>query len=636
MLRRIINTGGQKKRDAFMPNDRTRVSRHRRHSERGQVAVLFALVFTFMFVLFAMVVDFAHLVNNKINLQNAADAAAYSGAAWQAQALTRLSVLNYRLRQNVKELAMRLHVTHLRHNRNYPNPSARFDGPSLPQVEPFICQQAHSYSALSGLQYDANTNLCRNASPSVGGLPPIVIPPVIASFDPYAIAIQAQIRAIAEAADQECRAAADDNSTLARHLVSVYTARSRFHSQQMDSLVNWLNELGGGDIFPNQHPIARVALESARRNLTFANRDDFQMEILTPRGNEYIRMNEYRMRASIPFVNFNVVGGGCVGQPGVLDFDDMVAGKSKEQATLTYFAVKLSSRPRMLFMPQRWLDAAFPQLQAFAAAKPFGSRIGPDTFRDPLLPVPNGAGNFNRTVNFSFFPGDNRGFSNTKVMAYFNSLHPFNSLGRPEGNQQRGWPEPQKPDELRLALQAIRAPTMFDAIYYSALPDPNRTQDYEEQQFALALWPDYLEAAGTDNNFINVPQPATPPYFPTTGASRGEGWIPAHAPDTGARYGGIPYGQEQPSSHSIAVGVGLPDITPESASEFGFATREMVHSGWTAENAPGRIGYSVKFIGFEALVRTLRIDPGGSSGGEGGVPLNNPPTGDPNLVRIKH
>lgn len=605
----------------------------RRHNQSGQVAVLFALVFTFMFVLFAMVVDFAHLVNNKINLQNAADLAAYSGAGWQAQALTRLGQMNYRLRQNVKEMAMRLQVTHLRHNRNYPAPNQRLGSDSDSQVEPFICQQAHSYTALSGLQYDANTNLCRNASPSVGGLPPIVIPPVIATFDPYAYAIQAQIRAIAEAADQECRAAADDNRILAQHLVRTYTARSQFHSDKMNQIADWMNSLGGGDITANQHPIARLALQTARRNLTLANRDDFKMEILTPRGNEYVRLNDFRMRGTVFFVNFNVVGGGCVGQPGVLDFEDMVAGKTKDQAIVTYFAVKLSSRPRMLFMPQKWADSIFPEIQAFAAAKPFGSRIGPDAVSDPLLPVPNVPGNANRQVNFSFFPGDSRGLRGTKMMAYFNSLHPFNSIGRPEGNQTNGWPEPQKGEDLRLALQAIRAPTIFDALFYTVLPDPNRPQDYEEPKYAQALWPDYLEAAGPDNNIINLPQPQTPPYFPTNGTQKGGGWIPISAEDTGGRYGNLDYAQEKPGSHSVTLATGLPDITDSSARDFGFANKETLHSAWAPENAGGRIGYSVKFIGFDALVRTMRVRL--SNSGEL-VPIQNPPTGDSNVVFIKH
>ena len=44
---------------------------YRNHKkEKGQVAVLFALVFTFLFVLFAFVVDFAHLVNSKNQFAN--------------------------------------------------------------------------------------------------------------------------------------------------------------------------------------------------------------------------------------------------------------------------------------------------------------------------------------------------------------------------------------------------------------------------------------------------------------------------------------------------------------------------------------------------------------------------------------
>src|SRR4051812_37328196 len=137
----------------------------RNRGESGQIAVLFALVFTFLFIMFGFVVDFANLVNNKINLQNAADAAAYAGAAYEAQALDRLSMVNYRLRQNTKELVMRALVTHLRHNRNFPRGTAFINGgDQAAPVQPFMCQQAHGYVALSGLKYANDTNLCRNAS----------------------------------------------------------------------------------------------------------------------------------------------------------------------------------------------------------------------------------------------------------------------------------------------------------------------------------------------------------------------------------------------------------------------------------------------------------------------------------------
>jgi Flp pilus assembly protein TadG len=77
-----------------------------RKNQRGQVAILFALVFTFMFILFAFVVDFAHLINNKMNLQIAADMAAYTGAAWQARTLNQIGQVNYHLRQDIRTFQM--------------------------------------------------------------------------------------------------------------------------------------------------------------------------------------------------------------------------------------------------------------------------------------------------------------------------------------------------------------------------------------------------------------------------------------------------------------------------------------------------------------------------------------------------
>ncbi|MFM8314158.1 MAG: TadE/TadG family type IV pilus assembly protein, partial [Deltaproteobacteria bacterium] len=191
-------------------------------NQRGQVAILFALVFTFMFVLFAFVVDFSHLINNKINLQIAADTAAYAGAAWQARTLNRIGQVNYHLRQDFKELAMRVNVLHTRHNRNFPRGNGFISGGNVDSrslsYRPFVCQQAHGYQSLAGVTYSQQTNLCANADPSVGGLPPIVVPPVIAGFDPFQVALNEQLKRIRDIADTQCRAAAVDNGELVRHL----------------------------------------------------------------------------------------------------------------------------------------------------------------------------------------------------------------------------------------------------------------------------------------------------------------------------------------------------------------------------------------------------------------------------------
>ena len=53
---------------------------------------------------FAFVINTGMLVNAKINLQNAADLAAYAGASVQARQLTHISYLNYEMRRQWKKV----------------------------------------------------------------------------------------------------------------------------------------------------------------------------------------------------------------------------------------------------------------------------------------------------------------------------------------------------------------------------------------------------------------------------------------------------------------------------------------------------------------------------------------------------
>ncbi len=559
------------------------------------MAILFALIFTFMFILFAFVVDIAHLINTKMNLQIAADEAAYAGAAMQARALNRIGQMNYRLRQDLKEFAMRVQVTHLRHNRNFPRGKAFIDGGDQAQnTEPFICQQAHGYKAISGLRYANDTNLCRNASPSTGGLPPIIVPPVIAAFDPFAQAIAAQIRKISEAADQECKAAANDNRILAEHLIATYTARSQFHVKKMKEMEQWMNEGGNAD-----SPIRTVAFRSAMNNLALANTST-EFEVLKPRGDKpYIQLTPQPMRASLFFINFNVVGSGCVGRPSFIDFEDFVPLVTKEQSIITYYAVRLKSKPVLFFMPQAWGNS-FPELVATSAAKPFGSRIGPSVSADQLVPLQNRPGNNSRLINFSFRPGDQLGIMNTKVMALLDSFHPLNAASRPDGNQNTGWPDVGKGGGLETALRIIRAPTIFDALMYPIFPDQDRTDDYLEPNIAAASYPENGEAAGREKVPVEV-----------VGAAA-----------SGGAYSG--YASASEGSYKV----GLPsDIAPleNNPKAFGWADKELIHSSWGPNNGRRRVGYSVKFIGMDALMRTLRVKQNDT--GQRG-PISNPPEDD--------
>ncbi len=614
-------------------------------NERGQVAILFALVFTFMFVLFAFVVDFSHLINNKINLQLAADTAAYAGAAWQARTLNQIGQVNYHLRQDLKELAMRINVTHARHNREFPRGNNFIQGPNAKSThQPFVCQQAHGYRSLSGTAYQSITNLCANADPRTGGLPPIVVPPVIANFDPFQVALNKQLTRIRDVADKECQAAALDNRRLSEHLISVFTERAKFHRTQIKALEKFVNDVAGEDASANaRNPLLRSVYETVRRNLSPSNRgnNDFKIEVLQPRDGAYVQLNEYVTRAKIFFYEYSTEGdpaknqlvSGCVAIPKQISFssitgEDMVAGYEKEQSIITYFAVKVSSTPRLLFMPQKWLDSTFPKLEAFAAAKPFGSRIGPKENTDSLLPTPGRPNNDNPMMNFSFRPNDDLGIQSTKRLALFDRFHPFNASGRSDGNQTTGWPEPDRVD-IRTALQLIRAPTIFDATFFTIFPDPNSNDDYSEPEFANALFPDFLEASGPDNRLIDTGSPSTGPYFQLTG-NKGPGWIRVNASQSGQRsYGN--YAQEQVGSHST-TGVTQFDIVKDSPNDFGFATKDQINSAWAPNGQNGRIGYSVKFIPFDGLVRFLEVE--STNGGKS--PLVNKPSGDPNINKILH
>ena len=228
--------------------------------------------------------------------------------------------------------------------------------------------------------------------------------------------------------------------------------------------------------------------------------------------------------------------------------------------------------------------------------------------------------------------------TNTKVMAYLDALHPFNGVGRPDGFRPTGWPVPRRGGVGRQALRAIRAPNLFDAVFYPIFPDPgsNSDTDYPEtQRFAQALYPDYLEAADfSDDRVIQTPAPSTRAYFDgITSRNRGTGWIQVNANNTGVGGPYRGYLEETPSSHSTVSAFGLPRInSQDAANAFGWASPQQIHSSWAPAGKAGRTGYSVKFVAFDGLMRTFRVRaPGG-----GLTRIANPPTGSPNLNTVLH
>ena len=81
-----------------------------RRNKKGQAAIFIVLVFQVLFILFAMSLNVAMVVYDKINLQNSLDLAAYYGAKKQAEVLNAMAHINYQMRQNWKLLAWRYRI----------------------------------------------------------------------------------------------------------------------------------------------------------------------------------------------------------------------------------------------------------------------------------------------------------------------------------------------------------------------------------------------------------------------------------------------------------------------------------------------------------------------------------------------
>ncbi|MEI8347822.1 MAG: Tad domain-containing protein, partial [Pseudomonadota bacterium] len=79
-------------------------------TQKGQLSVFLGISLLVVITLLAFVINVGLFVKAKINLQNAVDAAAWSGAAVQAKQLTTLAYLNWEMRNIYKEWMFKYYV----------------------------------------------------------------------------------------------------------------------------------------------------------------------------------------------------------------------------------------------------------------------------------------------------------------------------------------------------------------------------------------------------------------------------------------------------------------------------------------------------------------------------------------------
>lgn len=82
----------------------------KRTHEQGQISIFFSASLIVLISIIAFVINIGLFVKAKINLQNATDAAAFSGAAVQARQLSKIAYLNWEMRNIYKEWMYKYYV----------------------------------------------------------------------------------------------------------------------------------------------------------------------------------------------------------------------------------------------------------------------------------------------------------------------------------------------------------------------------------------------------------------------------------------------------------------------------------------------------------------------------------------------
>lgn len=145
--------------------------------EQGQISIFFSASLVVMITIVAFVINIGLFVKAKINLQNATDAAAFSGAAVQSRQLSKIAYLNWEMRNIYKEWLYKYYVIGNLNIKDVENPSG--DGAMSFRLEPDIdvlkvgpdriVNDAYNIPTVCIHIAGSQTNICKRYS--VPGLP---------------------------------------------------------------------------------------------------------------------------------------------------------------------------------------------------------------------------------------------------------------------------------------------------------------------------------------------------------------------------------------------------------------------------------------------------------------------------------
>lgn len=699
-------------------------------NQKGQATIMIATMIMTLVLLFAFTVNTGMLVNAKINLQNAADVAAYAGAATQARQLNDISYLNYEMRRQYKKFLFRYYVVGSMSQKNFPRGAGgsgaynfspdgvdanAFGVPAVCFIfnsQDNFCQKAaldaipvpkgNPMDSISGAVHDQLANLEKIRQESCLGIGQVnqqVLIFWLFNADPSLSEIE-KLLATSGAGDPEAQKFNDRMKatlTLSRGLGVI--PKLMILRQRIKTLQEYLNatpqtgltlEKAGqlktqGDVAARERSIQ--AFYSAYYTLgphTF-NSGEIQMDELLPTGSQgadLLALQDIKAKFDTFAVDARIESceadppkkpnkddpKPCVACPVPVTMGaEIPVGVYKEQSSLTFYALRIQAKAKVLFSPFGDM-----QLKAYAAAQPFGSRIGPALDGSTFAPGNAGVGKTgmfcgagvmgnNCTKNIPNLP-IKEGDSSSTTGGWFmkdvlgTMFSKFNQQGTAEGVP----PSNIGDAELSRAYQAAMAPNPVEKGQYNILSDA-------ADPFVQA----FEGGSGPDRGIYSFWAPITSPDKQGKGdldqtlkemvdglsgpgqANLGKSLMPASVRSAIVQsltsyFGKLREGKgEDGEGFHIARlrnpyrTLGADGYEPITLSPDLMLNAKEVKTSWSDLKdgnfaTQGRTGYSVKFVSFQ----TLREKDGVTSDGKGKIWTNTPAAVDgdagEDMIQIRH
>lgn len=503
-------------------------------NERGQAAIFVALMFNVLFVFFAMAINVALVVHDKINLQNSVDLAAYYAAMKQAELMNVIAHENYMIRQSYKLLAWRyrtLGTMGLYRSSVHPVWSGEMsDSPFQPAVKPSLCI---TYKP-TWKEVPEGENLCNEENLRIPPLPQVQ---VVAGFLGINQGIANLSNLLRAQFDQQCQKHGAYNWWFAMSILHAFRVDQRNRKQVIFALAKNLSSSGDGDFKDlDGNSVLAGAQETFKKNLTFTNAESFKSKGSFKIMNSLAGVDPKQWLVEIkiiPTIIYTDVDNtpGCNASPtsiqnlpqrpgaqallnqpfpqgldagGLMQWrqDSFLTdsdyqysiGVERNPWYMPYVGVQAETNPRQVFFP---LGSGV-QMKARAFAKPFGGRTGPwyqskwekgapaseGDLTDSLVAPRVAAGGLmnspddpRRLPNYARYPGDKLGMSSKLSLNSIAGLGGMNPSFDFYKNVKQDIVQGNNNDilaaegDIRNFEIAALAPDLFDITYYSIEPD---------------------------------------------------------------------------------------------------------------------------------------------------------------------